>query len=243
MNHPVELAAVFVLALTSSVHCVGMCGGFAATIGAAKLPFGSNLARQMIYSVGRVCTYSFFGATGGYAGLYLSRFNSALVSAQQVFSILAGVMMILIGASTLGLVRLRVFRLEGVSALLAPMFNHFLHARGRGGFFLAGLANGFLPCGLVYAFLASAVATGDMFQGLLIMATFGVGTVPAMLLTGCGSSLLTHTGRLRVYRLAAVFILLAGVMTIKRAIFTADAPACHEPPPAGAQIGTSVPSP
>ncbi len=230
VSQSVELGAVFALDLMSSANCVGMCGGFAAAVGATKLPLRPNLMRQITYSLGRVCTYSFLGAIGGFAGLYLSRFNTALASAQQVFSLLGGAMMVLIGVSTLGLFRLRMLKAEGLGTLLAPTFSHFLHAPDRGGLFLAGLANGFLPCGLVYAFLATAVATGDVLKGLLIMAAFGAGTVPAMILTGCGSSLLSHAGRMRVYRLAAVFILLAGVMTIKRGIPSANAGDCHIQP-------------
>jgi hypothetical protein len=215
------------LALLSSAHCVGMCGGFAAAIGASKLRAGPSLIRQIVYSAGRVFTYSFLGALGGYAGLYLSRYDTALVRTQQVFSLLAGVMMVLIGAWTLGLFRLRVFRSGAFASLLAPLLGHFLHSRGRSGYFLAGLANGFLPCGLVYAFLATAVATGDVVRGMLVMAVFGAGTVPAMVITGCGSSLLSHSVRTHVYRLAAVFILLAGVMTIKRGIPSGQPCDCH----------------
>ncbi len=167
-------------------------------------------------------------ACGGFAGLYLSRFNTQLVSAQQVFSVLAGVIMLAVGLSVLGLLRLPRAVSGGVSNLFAPLYRHFLNARSTGGFFLAGIANGFLPCGLVYAFLAMAVTKESVSLGMLVMLCFGAGTVPVMVLIGCGSKLLSRTTRLRVYRVAACFVILAGIRTIVRGIPSGDAP-CHTP--------------
>jgi len=214
----VEPLAVFVLAFLSSAHCIGMCGGFAAAIGATQQRVAPLLIRQLVYSVGRCLTYAFLGACAGFAGLYFSRFDNALVTAQQVFSILAGVVMVVVGGSVLGLFRWRRKQGPGViGQLFAPMFRQLLNARGGLGYFVAGLANGFLPCGLVYAFLAIAVTTQHVGQGAVIMLAFGLGTVPAMLAIGCGANLLSHTARLRVYRLAACFVLIAGAATIYRA--------------------------
>ncbi len=213
-----ELVAVFILGLLSSAHCVGMCGGFAAAISATGQPIWPMLARQLIYSAGRLSTYAFLGAVGGAAGLYVAQFNTSLVNVQRTFSILAGVMMILIGASVLGLLRLSFLSKLGLETLFAPMFRQFLNARSVGGFFLAGLANGFLPCGLVYAFLAKAVAGASVGYGAAIMLAFGLGTVPAMVAIGCGSALLSRTVRHRVYQFAACMVIVVGVVTISRAI-------------------------
>lgn len=224
-----ELAAVFALGLLSSAHCLGMCGGFAAAIGATRQPLGPSLVRQMVYSFGRVTTYAFLGAVGGTAGLWLAEYNTSLVTVQQVFSILAGVMMLLIGASVLGLLRFTWWKTGALGQLLAPMFTHFLNARSWGGFYLAGLANGFLPCGLVYAFLAKAISTSALLDGALLMAAFGLGTVPAMVAIGCGSTLLGHAARRRVYQFAACIVMVFGVITIKRGLPDKDAPCCADP--------------
>lgn len=211
-----ELVTVFTLGLLSSAHCIGMCGGFAAAIGATKQPIWPNLSRQLVYSAGRIFTYSFLGACGGFAGLYLSRFESQLLTAQQVFSILAGVVMILVGASSLGLFGRKSRGAGSLTSLFAPLFRHFLNARGLGGFFLAGVANGFLPCGLVLAFLALALASGGVAQGALIMIAFGLGTVPAMVAIGCGANLMSHAVRAQVFRLAASLVIISGALTIHR---------------------------
>jgi len=47
-----------------------------------------------------------------------------------------------------------------------------------------GVFNGFLPCPLVYAFVAEATSTAGALPGFLTMASFGLGTFPAMLMMG-----------------------------------------------------------
>lgn len=213
-----ELFSTFILGLLSSAHCLGMCGGFVVTIGAARQPIGPLVARQLVYSSGRITTYAFMGAVAGFSGLYLSRFDSTLVTVQQVFSIVAGVMMVAIGASVLGLFRLPGLKSLGVGSLFAPLFQQLLSAKGTHGFFLAGIANGFLPCGLVYAFVAKAVASGSMVNGLSLMIAFGLGTVPAMVAMGCSGQLISHTARRRVLQIAACLVVAVGAITIVRAI-------------------------
>lgn len=238
----IEPAAAFVLAFIGSAHCIGMCGGFAAAIGATRERVAPLALRQVIYSVGRVFTYSFMGACAGFVGHYFSGFDGGtLVTAQQVFSIAAGVVMVVVGVSVFDVFRRRKQRRPGpISGLFAPMFRQFQSARGGIGYFVAGVANGFLPCGFVYAFLAMAAATQDVMRGIILMVAFGLGTVPAMMAIGCGATLLSHTTRLRVYRIAAVFVVIAGGATIYRA-FPLGTPAdcCEDDVPTVAFGGES----
>ncbi|RME37394.1 MAG: sulfite exporter TauE/SafE family protein [Planctomycetota bacterium] len=211
-----ELLGDFVLGLLSSAHCVGMCGGLAVTLGTGGNTFARQFVRQLIYSGGRLTTYAFLGATAGFAGFALGRSDNALIDVQRWFSVLAGALMILIGASVLGLLPFRVSSKGTLGEWFASLFAGFLRAPRYHGAFLAGLANGFLPCGLVYAFLARAVATGGMDRGALVMIAFGLGTVPAMVSMGCGGMLLGRTVRHRILQTAAALVMVMGVVTIAR---------------------------
>jgi sulfite exporter TauE/SafE len=82
--------------------------------------------------------------------------------------------------------------------------------------FLAGVFTGFIPCGLVYAFLALAAATGDIVRAWLVMVTFGAGTVPLMVLTGCGGTLISVAARARVLKVAAWCVVVAGIISLAR---------------------------
>lgn len=212
----------------SSAHCIGMCGGFAGAIGAARVSFWPIFARQIVYNLGRIFTYAFLGSLAGSAGLYLSRFTILGASPQQLLALIAGALMIAIGLTTLGVVRLPARWTGAAGGLMAPFFSYFLNARGWWGYFAAGLANGFLPCGLVYAFLAMAAASGDTLRGMVLMIGFGFGTVPAMLFVGCGARFLSNVTRQRIFRFAAAFVLLLGGLTIYRGWPTRTAACCDD---------------
>jgi sulfite exporter TauE/SafE len=49
-----------------------------------------------------------------------------------------------------------------------------------------GMIWGWLPCGLVYSVLTWSLASGSAFQGAIIMAGFGLGTLPIMILMASG---------------------------------------------------------
>lgn len=213
-----EFLAVFLGGFLGSAHCVGMCGGLAALVGIPACSKQTALVRQLIYSAGRIFTYSFLGMITGYVGTRIAISSSDLAGAQRWFSISAGVIMIMIGFSTLGWMRLR-FTLPGAfERSFVTLFRQFLGGESHSTIFLAGVLNGFLPCGLVYAFLALALASSGPIQGSLLMAVFGLGTVPAMTVVGCGSSFVSHHLRSRIYRVAACLVILTGGLTIYRAI-------------------------
>ncbi|MCB9866121.1 MAG: sulfite exporter TauE/SafE family protein [Phycisphaerales bacterium] len=109
-----NLLAMFIIGLLGSGHCVGMCGGFAMTIGTVPLrvpgerpPILPALLRQMIYSGGRLFTYGFLGAVAGLLGARLARLDLPLVGGQQILAVVAGLLMVYIGLNTLGLLRFR----------------------------------------------------------------------------------------------------------------------------------------
>jgi len=162
-------------------------------------------------------TYGFLGAIAGLVGAKLAAFNFPLLGAQQGLAILAGVLMLAVGLQNLG-----VFRIKTADSACigfgGKMLGHFLSGNGFGASFLAGVFTGFLPCGLVYTFLAFAMSTGDPFRAWLGMVLFGVGTIPALTVLGCGSSMLSKVSRIRLHRLASCFIIVLGVATIVRGI-------------------------
>lgn len=240
-----NLIAMFTIGLLGSVHCLGMCGGFAIAVGTVPLrvpgerpPILPGLLRQAIYSGGRLFTYAFLGAAAGLLGARLARTELPLVGSQQVLAIVAGALMIYIGLNTLGVRVSRLWRRTrqpvapgrvrspgGAAPDRAPggglftsLLAQFINARGPLPFLLAGVLTGFLPCGLVYIALAKATQSADPLSGALAMIAFGAGTAPAMVALGCGSTLLSAGVRQRVLQLAACFVILLGGVTVYRGI-------------------------
>ncbi|MBI3467327.1 MAG: sulfite exporter TauE/SafE family protein, partial [Planctomycetes bacterium] len=172
----IELPLVLLGGLLGSSHCVGMCGGFAVAIGAGTRGWRQNVQRQAVYSLGRIFTYSSLGAIGGFAGLRLSREIDWMVNVQALLAIIAGVLLIVQGILAAGLLRTQVMRLKPVACLAGSAFAELMRSRGVLPTFVAGVATGFLPCGLVYAYLTLAASTSNLERGALVMAVFGLGT-------------------------------------------------------------------
>lgn len=226
-----ELFAITAGGFLSSAHCIGMCGGFAGALGAARVPFWPLFARQMVYHAGRIFTYAFLGAVAGTLGMQTAGIQIGPVTLQQGFALLAGLLMIGIGLTTFGILRLPARWSSLGAGLMAPLFGYFMNARGWTGYFFAGMANGYLPCGLVYAFLALALAGGGAPHGAAVMVFFGLGTLPAMLFIGLGTRLLPPLVRQRILRGAAVFVVVLGGLTIYRGWPTRTSACCEHKEP------------
>ncbi|MGE5193394.1 MAG: sulfite exporter TauE/SafE family protein [Deltaproteobacteria bacterium] len=215
----IEWPLIFLGGLLGSSHCVGMCGAFALTIGLGMPSAAANARRQLAYSLGRIFTYSFAGAVAGFAGMRLQRLPVQTFHAQTLLAIVAGTLLIVQGLHSAGM--LPMLRKKAAGGGYCPsqsLFRSFLTAPGWHNAFLAGLLTGFLPCGLVYAYLVLAAGSGDILVGAAITALFGAGTVPLMVLTGVGTSLLTLNARRYLLRAAAFCVIATGVLTITRGV-------------------------
>lgn len=248
----IELPLLLVGGLLGSGHCVGMCGAFAVAIGWDASRPSVNLVRQSVYSLGRCCTYAFLGATAGFGGQWLQQRLGTLTSLQSVLSLVAATVLILMGLATSGLLPSSDRWLQKLAACPAVgQFRTLLKSKRLANVFVAGLATGFLPCGLVYGVLALALSSGSLLQGAGMMAAFGLGTVPLMLVVGLSGSTLSLDWRKRLLRVAAVCLVGAGVLTGARGLADLtssaddgppDCPFCADESPAAASSETETDS-
>ncbi|MBS0260858.1 MAG: sulfite exporter TauE/SafE family protein [Planctomycetes bacterium] len=214
-----EWPLIFLGGFLGASHCVGMCGAFAVSIGVGASNVRQNLQRQVLYTLGRVFTYTFGGALAGMAGMKLQRVAISAFNAQSLLAVIAGILLIGQGLHSAGV--FARFRPRTAATGYCPargLFASFLTAPGLANTFFAGLLTGFLPCGLVYAYLVLAAGTGSLGQGAAIMALFGAGTAPLMILTGVGASLLSVAMRVKLLRLAAACVVITGLITVGRGV-------------------------
>jgi len=219
-----ELGVMFMLGLVSSLHCVQMCGPIVLSYSVAvtqlqqKASAVSPLLRNhLAYNAGRILTYSTLGALAGIAGGTLGLLGR-LAGFTHILAIAAGALMIVVGISMLGIVpaSLLASRLFQIPSSFLRRIGRLLSAQGPGNRFLLGLALGFLPCGLIYAALLKAMATGSALAGAASMFAFGLGTAGALLALGMFSFAI----RMRLNRwgsqLAAAGVTLMGILLIWR---------------------------
>lgn len=211
----IEWPLLFVSGVLGSAHCLGMCGPFVLTIGNAAPGWKANLSRQLSYSAGRIFTYAVLGAAAAFVGLRLARALAGWTNVPAILAIAAGAVLTVQGLLATGVLPRRGVG-RGAACPGASGFRSLLHGRGRGDAFLAGLFTGFLPCGLLYGMLALAASTHEISRGLGTMVFFGLGTVPALVTAGLGSSLLGAVARRHVHTVAAWCLVLAGLVSIAR---------------------------
>lgn len=218
----IEWALILAGGFLGSSHCLGMCGPFAVMIGAASRSPRDNLARQVIYGVGRVFTYSTLGAAVGFGGWRLVQALPWLTHLPAALSALAGVLLIYYGLRTAGVLPQRAVMGASSSCLPLASLRQLFRAPHASQVFLAGVLTGLLPCGLTYAFLTLAASAAHMARGGLTMMVFGIGTMPAMILAGCSGSLMSVVARQRIVRIAAWCVVATGALCLWRAAATLD---------------------
>ena len=210
-----SLGMMFSIGLLGSLHCIGMCGGLVGALALGRPAiWWSGL---FIYQLGRVTTYALFGLLVGLVGVSLSELGGTLL--QHGLAILAGLFMIVFGLNLAGWLPDPLARLTAAVSQKLGLGRLAVSLTGEArllGWYGMGMANGMLPCGLVYAALAMALAAGNALQASSMMAVFGLGTIPAMLLAPALLRRLTPALRGRAMQLAAIILIGLGVFTMLR---------------------------
>ena len=94
-------------------------------------------------------------------------------------------------------------------------FKELLQSEFLGSFFILGLLNGLLPCGLVYFFAITSASSASAIDGAIIMAIFGISTIPAMFSLGFFIGIFRKSSiRNFMIRLATIGVLIYGGYTI-----------------------------
>ncbi len=221
---PVELAgAAFLMGLLGGVHCVGMCGGIvSALVGAGGEGF-PRWKLRLGYNLGRIASYATAGAVAGTVGgasLLLAR----ALPVQMVALVIANVLLIGLGLYLAGFSNL-VVRLEGpgrwIWRYVQPLTRRLLPADTWWRALALGGLWGWLPCGLVYSILATALLASSAPGGAAVMIAFGLGTLPNLLMAGAALDRLRSRIGIRV--VAGGLVAGFGLLGLLRATALPDA--------------------
>lgn len=187
--------ALLLVGLLGGTHCIGMCGGI---VGALSMGTPPRLNLLLAYNSGRILSYGMAGAIAGAvgeAGIALA----GQLPLRSLLYLLANLMLIALGLYLMGLTGALAFTERLGQKLwrhLQPLTRRYLPARTALQAFPLGLLWGWLPCGLVYSALVTALSSGSAWQGAGLMLAFGLGTLPNLLLAGfLAARLRAHAGR------------------------------------------------
>ncbi len=234
---PVLLSAL-VLGFAGSVHCLGMCGGIAGALAQAapaQGPVASGVrtgVRTLLYSLGRISSYAMAGALAGAFGSVFTGTPSAL----GLIRFAVGLAIVVIGLQIASAGRpFAPLERAGLALwrLASPLARRIGRPERAWQVFALGLVWGWLPCGLVYSGLVIAAASGRPATGAIAMASFGLGTLPAVwAVTGLGAALARLGGGASVRRSAGLALVAFGIWSIVGAWALGGLHAGHHTAPA-----------
>ena len=214
MINNIDLVSLFVIALSASFgHCIGMCGGIVMAYSSLSRGRLKKIASHFVYGFGRITTYMIIGAICASLGAGIS----ATKSTQGGFFIAIGFVMILFGILfLLSPKALAIFEINiANNRIFKRFFAFLLRNNNLSSFYLLGLLNGAIPCGIVYFFALSASVSGGILSGAIVMLVFGIATLIPMVLFGLFNTLLSSMGyRNVINKILCVLIVCFGVYTI-----------------------------
>lgn len=166
----------FLIGLASNFHCIGMCGPLAFAIPIDRSSVRKSILSVLKYNLGRIFSYSFLGMMVGLFG-----FSVVLFTSMQWLSIASGVLIVAMAWSN----HVENWPILGIWTRKMSSFIQVLFRKTKDlplpyRSFSFGLANGLLPCGLVYLGLTNALSSGSLASSIASMTAFGIGTLPAM---------------------------------------------------------------
>jgi len=232
------------------MHCAAMCGGIAiaveqkqtssvvATISVVHRSRRQWWGELLVMHAGRLTTYILLGALMGAVG--------ATVWKQEYLPVqrwLYGAGSLLLLLTGVWLLRGRVMRaawleqlaaqaasrvVRGVRLLGVPIPSRLSRSGPMARRFVMGLAWGLVPCGMIYGALALALLAGNAPSGALVMAAFGLGTLPNLLVISGLSGHLRQLSRRPAVRMAAALVVIGfGALGVARAIWLPETLASH----------------
>ncbi len=219
INENTSYLFLFIIGLTTSFHCVAMCGGINVTqciriktseatdvVNNSNSVF-SKISPNLKYNLGRVTSYTILGGIVGAIG---SVFTLSL-SVTAMLYIIIGIFMFLMGLNLFGVNIARKF--------LPRMPKIFTSKTGKNNSsYVIGLLNGLMPCGPLQSMQLYALSTGSFTKGALSMFFFSIGTVPLMYVFGKIGDFKNKDIAFKFLKISAILVIVLGVAMANRGL-------------------------
>jgi sulfite exporter TauE/SafE len=229
----ISLFPMFVVGLLGSVHCGAMCGGIVSALSLAPVrvqafpvpirtvaPMRASMANVAAYNLGRISSYMVAGALAG-AAAGSARSLAGLPALQAGGYWLANLMLIALGLYLMDAWRGLAWLEQGGRGLwrrVQPLMRRVGPPDTPAKMVATGFLWGWLPCGMVYSALVTAMLSGSAVSGAEVMFAFGLGTLPMLLALGAaGTQLRSFLAQRAVRTASGVLVLGFGVLGIARA--------------------------
>ena len=210
--------------------CGGIVGAFAVASPRRSIPIQPDgtpnhslgiidtAPRVLAFNVGRIGSYMVAGMLAGLLGSVPAMIN--LASVQTVAYWLANLMLVALGLTLMNIWH-GLSRLEAVGQVLwrqlQPLIRKLLPVQRTSQAIALGGLWGWVPCGMVYSVLMTALLTGSALNGALVMLAFGLGTLPLLFSMGLlGTRLQANLQKPSVRMFAGLVVLSFGLLGMFR---------------------------
>jgi uncharacterized protein len=200
----------FLTGLVGSFHCVGMCGPIALALPVGGQSVWQATINRLLYNLGRILTYSTLGAIFGYFGRSIF-----IAGYQQQLAILVGILLLFSMFPVRLFVGLPIYK---ITNKIIHFIKKLFAVKSAIGFLMLGIANGLLPCGMVYMALAGATISNSPIDGAIFMVFFGVGTAPMMFSVSFLPKFLTLNMRQKINKYIPVYTFLFAILFVARGL-------------------------
>jgi sulfite exporter TauE/SafE len=206
----VLFTTAFVLGLSSSFHCVGMCGPLLLAV-PTRASINYQWLEILIYHTARIFTYALLGVLVGFAGWRLQ-----VANLQQFFSLTIGIILLIYVFA--GRFFADASWLLAFNKMIFSFFGFAAKQKGQRGTLLLGVANGLLPCGMVYIALTGAMASASATAAAGFMTLFGLGTLPLLFVFNFYGIRLQASVKQRIKFVSPIVIAIMGILLIIRGL-------------------------
>ena len=248
-SEPLSLVVFLAIGLLGGAHCIGMCGPLVTTY--ADRMRSENAGRRgddltvrqvrqhALFNLGRAASYTTIGALFGLAGSVAFITGRAATGVARdvhaVTGIVVGAAIVAIGVRYAVRLEFPTTRIPGLDRLSAAVSGRIVPRVDAwvGDARIAGLgaAHGLLPCPLLYPAFLYAFVQADPLGGALALAALGIGTIPAMFLTGTLFASVSRETRLRFHRVLGVVFVVLGYIPLQHGLMVIGVPLPHPPIP------------
>jgi sulfite exporter TauE/SafE len=204
------LISAFILGVASSFHCIGMCGPIAMALPLNRRTKGTQLIGLLWNNLGRIVTYAIIGLVIGSIGFSLQLYHFL-----QGLSIVVGALMIVV-AWRKQLLRKIEFQAGFLQKWIVGNMGKLLASNSPFKLFLLGNLNGLLPCGMIFIAISTALLAENAVGSAAVMASFGLGTLPGMLLVGFFSQQISGPFRTNMSRAFPYIMTAVGALVMLR---------------------------
>ncbi|NMP15504.1 sulfite exporter TauE/SafE family protein [Thalassotalea sp. Y01] len=209
-----DFLSALLIGIAGAGHCIAMCGGISSMLTTTG-DSSNQLSKALSYNLGRIASYTFFGAVAGFTGSLAIKSIGIQVlwlkAIAAIFIILLGLYIarmwfVLTHIETAG---------KYLWRYIQPFAKHLLPIKNAKQALLLGVIWGWLPCGLVYSTLTWALAAGSASQGAMIMLAFGIGTLPALLVLSTSVQSVTNLiSSLLFKKISGILLIAYGVYSL-----------------------------